>query len=142
MHPSLNSTQIDKLDKLQYRAARITTKAMKFTSKQKIFIDLGWELQYNFPKMRGGDQRLFGTFPKIYPFWRCGAFLMHLHYLFHNSEVLKHVLLEILSCDTVLFCQKDEPKSTLIRYASVSSTYSGQSVRWLVGSSYFRISIL
>ena len=41
--PSLNSTQIDKLDKLQYRAARITTKAMKFTSKQKIFIDLGWE---------------------------------------------------------------------------------------------------
>ena len=41
--PSLNATQIDKLDKLQYRAARITTMAMKFTSKQKIFIDLGWE---------------------------------------------------------------------------------------------------
>ena len=41
--PSLNSTQIDKLDKLQYRAARITTMAMKFTSKQKVFIDLGWE---------------------------------------------------------------------------------------------------
>ena len=29
------------------------------------------KLQYNFPKMRGGDQRLFGTFPKIYPFWSC-----------------------------------------------------------------------
>ena len=41
--PSLNATQIDKLDKLQYRAARITTMAMKYTSKQKIFIDLGWE---------------------------------------------------------------------------------------------------
>ena len=25
--------------------------------------------QYNFPKMRGGGQRPFGTFPKIHPFW-------------------------------------------------------------------------
>ena len=25
--------------------------------------------------MRGGDQRPFGTFPKIHPFWRCGASL-------------------------------------------------------------------
>ena len=41
--PSLNATQIDKLDKLQYRAARIATMALKFTSKQKLFIDLGWE---------------------------------------------------------------------------------------------------
>ena len=41
--PSLNLTQIDKLDKLQYRAARIATMAMKFTSKQKLFIELGWE---------------------------------------------------------------------------------------------------
>ena len=28
-------------------------------------------LQYNFPKMRGGSQRPFGTFPKIHPFWSC-----------------------------------------------------------------------
>ena len=28
-------------------------------------------LQYNFPKMRGGGgQRPFGTFPKIHPFWK------------------------------------------------------------------------
>ena len=32
-------------------------------------------LQYNFPKMRGGGQRLFGTFPKIHPIWKCGASL-------------------------------------------------------------------
>ena len=25
-------------------------------------------LQHNFPKMRGGGQRPFGTFPKIHPF--------------------------------------------------------------------------
>ena len=29
--------------------------------------------QYNFPKMRGRGQRLFGTFPKIHPIWKCGA---------------------------------------------------------------------
>ena len=28
------------------------------------------KLQHDFPKMRGGRQRLFGTFPKIHPFWR------------------------------------------------------------------------
>ena len=29
------------------------------------------KLQYDFPKMRGGgDQRPFGTFPKINPFWK------------------------------------------------------------------------
>ena len=25
--------------------------------------------QYDYPKMRGGGQRPFGTFPKIHPFW-------------------------------------------------------------------------
>ena len=41
--PSLNNTQVNKLDQLQYRAARMATMAMKFTSKEKIFKDLGWE---------------------------------------------------------------------------------------------------
>ena len=41
--PSLNNTQINKLDQLQYRAARLATMTMKFTSKEKIFKDLGWE---------------------------------------------------------------------------------------------------
>ena len=30
----------------------------------------GKKAQHDFPKMRGGgDQRPFGTFPKIHPFW-------------------------------------------------------------------------
>ena len=41
--PSLSNTQVNKLDQLQYRAARMATMAMKFTSKEKIFKDLGWE---------------------------------------------------------------------------------------------------
>ena len=41
--PCLNASQIDKLDRLQYRAAKLTTMALKYTSKQKIFIELGWE---------------------------------------------------------------------------------------------------
>ena len=28
------------------------------------------KLQHNFPKMRVGGQRPFGTFPKIHPFWK------------------------------------------------------------------------
>ena len=41
--PSLSNSQVNKLDQLQYRAARMATMAMKFTSKEKIFRDLGWE---------------------------------------------------------------------------------------------------
>ena len=40
---SINETQIAKLDKLQHRAAKVTTQVMKFTSKEKLFLDLGWE---------------------------------------------------------------------------------------------------
>ena len=40
---SINETQIAKLDKLQHRAAKVTTMVMKFTSKEKLFLDLGWE---------------------------------------------------------------------------------------------------
>ena len=32
--------------------------------------------QHDFPKMRGGDQRPFGTFPKIHQFWRHHPSLM------------------------------------------------------------------
>ena len=55
---------------------------MPDTSKTDEFIDdtlvmnFGEILQYDFPKMRGGgNQSLFGTFPKIHPSWRCGASL-------------------------------------------------------------------
>ena len=40
---SIDSTQIAKLDKLRHRAAKITTIAMKFTNREKLFADLGWE---------------------------------------------------------------------------------------------------
>ena len=30
----------------------------------------GKKAQHDFPKMRGGAQRPFGTFPKIHQFWR------------------------------------------------------------------------
>ena len=30
---------------------------------------LSRKAQCNFPKMRGGGQKPFGTFPKIHPFW-------------------------------------------------------------------------
>ena len=38
-------------------------------------MNFGKNLQYDFPKMRGGGQMPFGSFPKIHPFWRCGASL-------------------------------------------------------------------
>ena len=38
-------------------------------------MNFGKNLQYDFTKMRGGGQMPFGSFPKIHPFWRCGASL-------------------------------------------------------------------
>ena len=34
-----------------------------------------------FRKWGGGDQRPFGTFPKIHPFWRCEASLISIHFI-------------------------------------------------------------
>ena len=45
--PSLNAMQINKLDKLNYRAARIVTGAQKSTSSVKLFNELGWETTTN-----------------------------------------------------------------------------------------------
>ena len=41
--PSLSNKQIATLEKLQYRAARLTTGAMIRTSGDKMYKDLGWE---------------------------------------------------------------------------------------------------
>ena len=41
--PSLSNKQIETLEKLQYRAARLTTGAMIRTSGDKMYKDLGWE---------------------------------------------------------------------------------------------------
>ena len=32
-------------------------------------MNFGKNPQHDFPKMRGGGQQPFGTFPKIHPFW-------------------------------------------------------------------------
>ena len=38
-------------------------------------MNFGTNPQHDFPKMRGGGQRPFGTFPKIHPFWSGDASL-------------------------------------------------------------------
>ena len=43
MSASLNQLQIQKLDTLLYRAAKIVTGAQKFTSKDNLLRELGWE---------------------------------------------------------------------------------------------------
>ena len=39
-------------------------------SGQKLKADGMGGHEYDFPKIRGGGQRPFETFPKIHPFWR------------------------------------------------------------------------
>ena len=41
--PSLSNKQIDILDNLQYKAGKIVTGALKFTSKENLQRELGWE---------------------------------------------------------------------------------------------------
>ena len=40
---NLKLTEIKRLENLQYRAARVVTGALNFTSKERLFIELGWE---------------------------------------------------------------------------------------------------
>ena len=42
----------------------------------KGYMNFGKNLQHDFPKMRRGGQRPFGTFPKIHPFLKGQASLM------------------------------------------------------------------
>ena len=47
--------------------------------------------QYDFPKMRGGGQRPFGTFPKIHPFWSGDTSLRdHSHLASRQALAVKH----------------------------------------------------
>ena len=41
--PSLNNQQLEKLDNLQYRAAKIDNGALKFTSTKNLQRELCWE---------------------------------------------------------------------------------------------------
>ena len=58
-------------------------------------MNFGTNPQHDFPKMRGGGQRPFGTFPKIHPFWRGDASLMMsvitLHKCFSNDSQVSKV---------------------------------------------------
>ena len=45
--------------------------------------------QHDFPKMRGGGQRPFGTFPKIHPFWEGDATLSILKQLYQRYRILR-----------------------------------------------------
>ena len=64
-------------------------------------------LQHEFPKMRGGDQRLFWTYPKIHPFW-CGhpflrdrpAQLAELPRSEFDKELFSHSAYVKFLCDT------------------------------------------
>ena len=47
----------------------------------------GKKAQHDFPKMRGGDQRPFGTFPKIHHFWRC-----HPSLIFITSSIMMIII--------------------------------------------------
>ena len=40
---TLKQTELSRLEKLQYRAAKIVTGAFQFTSREKLNIELGWE---------------------------------------------------------------------------------------------------
>ena len=40
---NLRVTEINRLEQIQYRAAKLVTGALKYTSKIKLFIELGWE---------------------------------------------------------------------------------------------------
>ena len=42
-HKNSKQTDIARLEKLQYRAAKIVTGALHFTSKDKLNSELGWE---------------------------------------------------------------------------------------------------
>ena len=45
-------------------------------------MNFGKNLQHNFPKMGGGGQRPFGTFPKIHPFWKGNVSLTKVYAFF------------------------------------------------------------
>ena len=41
--PALKIQQIERLEKIQYSAARLVTETMKFTSRARLYVELGWE---------------------------------------------------------------------------------------------------
>ena len=63
--------------------------------------------QYDFPKMRGGGQRPFGTFPKIHPFWWGHPSLSTSDALHIVYSVIWHHSSSSIS-DGVFFLQSDD----------------------------------
>ena len=60
---------------IKIKTRYIFKKAVRLAPSFEGFVASLKNLQYNFPKMRGGGQRLFGTFPKIHLFWKGKASL-------------------------------------------------------------------
>ena len=40
---TLNQTELARLERLQYKAAKLVTGALQFTSQEKLNLELGWE---------------------------------------------------------------------------------------------------
>ena len=60
-HKNLKQTDIARLENLQYRAAKLVTGALHFTSKEKLNLELGWETI-----MKRGDFLGLNLFHKIH----------------------------------------------------------------------------
>ena len=50
---NLKQTEIARLERLQYRAAKLTTGALHFSNKEKLNLELGWETIYTRIKFLG-----------------------------------------------------------------------------------------
>ena len=74
--------------------------------------------QYNFPKMRGG-QRLFGTFPRVHPFWRCEASIRGCSCV--NDVISNHIYIHGL----LVLCWQTSVSQFTQRKRSASETRDG-----------------
>ena len=75
--------------------------------------------QYNFPKMRGG-QRLFGTFPRVHPFWRCEASIRGCSYV--NDVISNHIYIHGL----LVLCWQTSVSQSTKRKRTASQTRNGR----------------
>ena len=84
-------------------------------NKRTFVTILSRKAQYNFPKMRGGGQRQFGTFPKIHPICLLLVYRMHKKVWTRNRDWLSGVFAtETLKCVEVHW-----PKSSACENAAV-----------------------
>ena len=78
--------------------------------------------QYNFPKMRGG-QRLFGTFPRVHPFWRCEASIRGCSCV--NDVISNHIYIHGL----LVLCWQTSVSQSTKRKRTASQTRNGRRLK-------------